>query len=267
MTTPVDYGEIRNFSILIKDTNGNYVKNCDVMFTVTNTLPFIIMKDKLIQDVNYNTVTTTPIVEDMFLASGIDEVNYMTNPDTYPVPNGYVYNFKYIGSVRSSVSNNTVRLYYDFKYKDIIVVPELSYMVDPELPNIQYAIKGHRIGSGASTIQNYTVSLSVETKTDLPAPITTITTKHYAMALNGLNQRLGNRQMVYPFPDATSANTEVIDSYSNPVGVLDIGDFATLFGQDTNVGIYNLYMDSSSTYRLISGQNRVIKKAYVLFDF
>lgn len=208
-----------------------------IEISITNTLPLVITTNDIIDKVTYKTTPKVTTDSDL-LDSDPDEKN----------------RFIFISKNMSYINSSSVCLYYDTKYKDIIVLPDLSYT---KLIKTVFTHKvfGHRVGSGreVSFKHNYNIVLSVEDNNNrvlLPETNTNLNTETKMVSFPG---------MQYPDfgPDCDSFE-EMLDDAINLkryhrqlTNLISLGEASKVFKSLDKLPIYIIIQESARTFKYV----------------
>ena len=157
------------------------VNKIELELVIINTLPILVSKkDYLLADKTIRTV------KDARAGLAITDEAYKTEnkKDRYILT----------GQSKSALTYNHIYFYYDRKYKDIIIVPDLTYLT---LGNLQmsFTLNCYRLGSNTSLTDadiNSLLGMGEETRVHLPETKSGITFHNHLLALPGTGT--GNAQ-------------------------------------------------------------------------
>jgi len=254
MTDTID---IRRAYLGKDESDKNIDNKRTIEIHIANAVPFIMVDDRIVNDYTVN----SELIDSKDSDSEI--VNTLVDDEMED-------RFTYICETKSSVSKNIVRLYYDAKYKDIIIVPDTTMLGTSDLndPNSRqnYQLIGH-IVSGGDVVKNGLWSGSVNSKHhfDLPATNRNLSSKHTAVLLNGVAPTMGDRKGVYYVDEA--GTYRLADNRRLPLGLLDLGTIADIFGSDISLPVYNVYQGSTDSYKVQYLGIKSVEKVYILLDF
>jgi len=221
-----------------KDKNDKTYTGNQLLITISDTLPIVILDDALVDnnkvlETNYN--GNSDGEED-------DNKNYLIDR-AYEDKNSKE-RFIYVTRVNSGVSNNFVRLYYDRKYNDIIVIPNLEY-INQNAKGKLYSIQASRIGGGAHN-KNEVASdlvLSRDSVFKLPETKENVDNKHYFMRLHGIStSSLSN------FYISVDGDHRVRDKKLAPTGMLSLGSMSDLFVNEEVLPSFTVYQITADRY-------------------
>jgi len=236
-------------------------KNIDnkraITIHISSGIPFVMVDDRIVNDYTVNATTVDA------KASDTDIINTLVDPDMDD-------RYTYICETKSSITKNIVRLYYDAKYEDIIVVPDTTMLGTSDLSdpnsNQQFDLIGYVIGGG-DVVKDGIWPGTVNPKPTFKLPTTNknLTSTHMGVLLNGVAPTMGGRKGVYYVDDA--GTYRLADNRRLPVGLLDLGNIADIFGQDVTVPVYTVYQGTTDMYKVKYLGFKSVTKAYILLDF
>lgn len=156
--------------------------------------------------------------------------------------------YKFIATVASPITANLASFYYDNKFKDIFVIPNLlSVGTDSKVELYKdrtIEIDGYKaLGQGNNSYYTKDLSLPVITNEDDPnniklsdIPNRVDTTESYLVNISGLYPN-SNIHMVYrTYPN----NDQLGDSNRVPIIFVDLGTVNSLFGKDVKLPTFNI---------------------------
>jgi len=219
-----------------------------VVVNISTVLPLLVFEQSLITTklvVSTPTAVTTNAAVLNTLGgqyqSGIDANN---NPV-------YAERYVYITTANSVVTDTTVRLYYDYKYLDIIVVPETDYVNNGIDAGISYELNGYSVGS---TTNNINTTNFVDTMSNpdvnigvLPVPNSNIAISTDIIKLPGMSFGV-NRD---------DANTRITVAPDNQIArkgnmfatIINLGLVNNLLVTPTSqLPLHNIYQVASTKY-------------------
>jgi len=150
--------------------------------------------------------------------------------------------FKFIGVVNSPLTDNSVGIYYDDKFKDMFVIPSLNSVgIEDDVrlyENSGIEVIGHRLfGRGLDNI--YVDDLSLPIKDD------------NAFVLNNIPKRLNTTKAFVVYTGMNSNNTGldmlgddggdriIYDKSRLPICYIDLGDVNDVFDEDVSLPTFN----------------------------
>ena len=144
-----------------------------ISIDISSVLPLVSIINTHIAGQLIKELVTPKVVDLATVINGITDLAYLAL-------NGQE-RFVFITQSVSAVSGTSVRLYYDAKYKDIIVIPNLdmiaSNTVDDIVTNAVFELSGYVVGGGlinaGKSILTARIPVLEKTMLDLPMPGTT----------------------------------------------------------------------------------------------
>lgn len=134
---PNTYTNVETFTNRLATFNGTSNKKLELILTAETTLPICITLDDKINPLTFKT-EPAPSLPAAITKLENEEFKQKEGKERYV----------YMGAVKSPITYNILMLYYDRKWKDIILVPDLSFL-DISSPNKLFDdIRCYRIGSG-----------------------------------------------------------------------------------------------------------------------
>lgn len=226
------------------------VGNVHVTLDIHNTLPLIITKDErlkrehVIREVD-GVVNDVDIVDD-------------------DMPGRYVK----MGGTCSALTQNVALIYYDKKYKDVIIVPDLAYLTIPSI-QIPFNLTGYRLGSFTPVRDgDITTMLGKKetTRFDLPEGKTVGKFKSYLLSLTGTGT---NNNMACDRFEEMIANVWNINHFSRRPSVLvELGTPQQLFTGNDPLHLYILAQLNVIDFSLFyAGFMNYTGKLYLHFKF
>lgn len=233
----------------IVTTNGVNPNNDDPtqivsQIEVSAALPFIEMTDSVVDRTSYfsyrqSVDTREPITET------ITDIAYFKE-------NGKN-RFIYIGMVRAPQTENAVRFYYDRKYQDIILTPDINFLKTSGLPGV-YPLSGYAVGKLSNTGEiislDETVAVNESTHRNIPEPLDedALLAKGKGLELDscfitGTNKSLWYKslEIAKTLNDGTQLNTTQVEV----INIVTLGAPEDLFGDaDVQLPHHMLYQYS-----------------------
>jgi len=208
---------------------------------VTHTLPIIDTTPELITD---RTLSTNPgaAVDTTKFPNVLVGITKTLDATTGDVTIGTdTARFTFIASVKSTF-NNAVQIYYDNKFKDIIIIPDTSLLGSGSTTdahaNQEFTLRCYRVGGGMN-IDNTGGDLVMPPNAEgVPLPVCNenIAINNDLLMLDGMNRVPGSQ------PTTTSINNVWMSTGKRtPMTYLTIGDPAILFETVSNVPLFTMY--------------------------
>lgn len=228
-----------------------------IIIHVENTIPLMITDDTKIQDYVLKSVS----VKTQPQATAVKLKDESFGSDR----------FVFITSIVSPLTENNAYLYYDKKYKDILITPPLSFF-NLGLANMTYEIRGTRLGSGED-LSGFSWNLNVPTSDNsrffLPETKANVGgIKVHLMGLPGIGTNSNNTR--------DDSYEEMIDNNVNlkhnirRLGTLvELGTPANVFNNPDKFPLYLLYQSSLMEYgiKYLSNISRPNNKLYFRLKF
>ena len=237
----VDSFEIRYVQLAKDKDNKDTLTNNNLIIEIKDTLPLVTIDDDLIS--NNTAVSTTydsTMDNDSIKNYPVDVEYKQTHTDADG--NG-VDRFIYITKVTSAISKNIIRLFYDRKYNDIIVVPALDW-ISQTIIGQTYNILANRIGGGDG--RNEVASdliLPVNDKYLLPETNENISNDHYFVKMHGVSTPKSGTFYVI-----VDADHRVRDEKLLPTGMLSLGSMSDLFVTEELLPTFTIYQITSNRF-------------------
>jgi hypothetical protein len=235
--------------------NSGEVTKIKINIDIIGTIPMITMTDDL---VNHATITeainpATPLLLDN--NNTIVDVGYANEHG--------VDRFTYITTTHSAITNNQVRMYYDAEFKDIIIIPEISF-IDNTIDNTVYQLRGYRVGGGCPVddISNDLMVPSSETF-ELPLTNSNISNVSKHMRLHGVARESSN---IY-YKELTSGDT-IVNKKLATVAMIHLGSGDELFvDQNVRIPMYTVQQTTMDRYSLKFLNNIKPTSIYIPLNF
>lgn len=176
----------------------------------------------------------------------------------------------FMGAAKSPFTSSRAYFYYDNKYQDIIILPNID-MIALAGNNIVFPIDGFRLGSGVgmrtTSIVN-TISMDEADRVKLPegkGNISTINTRFVSLPLGGNNKSVDSAKITTYIQDQYSFE----ESDSSLFTLVELGTKADVFNNPTNLPVYLFYQTSLVEYgiRYLGFKDTGTNKLYVKLAF
>jgi len=223
-----------------------------VIININDAVPLVTVNEQVF---NANKITEVITVQPVTLLNPLvdaDDIN----------------RYLYVTNVISAITNNIVHIYYDYKYKDIIIIPDTVYLGTGSLTDASkhstYEISGYCVSGGGNAGMHAT-NIPLDPAFNMPVPNTKIASKHIAVMLGGMGALASTR---YTNRELSSHQTYTLSDNRNlPSGLIDIGLATDVFVANGKVPIHNLYQYTPDLYKLKYLGNHEVTKFYILLDF
>ena len=207
-----------------------------LVITVSNTLPIVILDDAL--------VTNNKTVETEYISDVDSDSNENYLIDTaYEAETGNE-RFIYVTRVNSAISNNYARVYYDRKWQDILVLPNMVYINQDHAGNL-YSVIASRIGGGQRN-KNEVGSdfiLNKDAVFALPETKEDINNKHYFLKMHGIATVPSSSFYIH-----LDADHGVRDKRLVPTGFLSLGSMSDVFVDEEVIPTFTVYQIAADRY-------------------
>lgn len=202
---------------------------------VENTLPIFITKDSIITDTNTMVRNTTGAACNTALTSRVD-----TEADR----------FIGLATVQSPLTYNKANLYYDTKYKDILIIPNIEFY--SLVKNGNYDVRAYRLGSRTvlnSKVAIGTLGMEEANRVQLPEAKANTGMKCYLTTIPGFHSE--------SFIDTTRFEEQVnsfnlLHSDRSLMPILNLGTGSSIFTGTTSLPVFLLHQMSFRDYGLES---------------
>lgn len=227
-----------------------FVNDIRVSFKVANTLPLVITKkDALFKE---HTIREAPG------EANTVKIQDATQQDRF-IP---------IGGTRSALTQNVLLFYYDKKYHDILITPDLNFLTVPGI-RTRLNLAGYRLGSNTPLEDADITSMlgmSYETAFELPETKTGLKFKSTMMSLTGTGT--SNNAAADRFEEMIDSIWNINHFSRRPSVIIDLGTPASLFKQPSPLYVYLLGQLSLMDYTLnYAGYLDVTDNLYLHFKF
>lgn len=214
-----------------------------ININITSTLPLMVMPGELYTDSLYTASADAPIAAPDDILGGVDtDGNF--DPDRFVL----------IGLVKGPIYKNRLRLYYDSMFKDIIVIPDISF-ADPQGAlhrNAKWDIEGYRIGGGKKLDNDAKVNTKVtlnENDAGVKLPVTKSN-----VALTTSLHTFGGAEFGDPSLQPgirVKVGDDTVYSRMIPQTAINFGKGSELFeDSDVKIPVYVPYQGKINDYRL-----------------
>lgn len=242
------------------------IKNMIIVISVENTLPMFITLDNRLDEYTFKEKSVTiPLNDDLKLVD-----------DEYQQANGKE-RWIYTGCATSPLTNNIVMFYYDRKYKDVLILPNLEYL-KLGLPTMRHDISASRLGSGAilpTRYINQDVPNAFMHKYELAETKTNLSFKCKLTSLPGMatvsnnNHDDGFEELLQDGIGKFNNSINVRHNTRRLASLIELGAAGSLFNNPGSIPVYMLYQHSSMEFGLqyISNISTGNSKLYVRLKF
>jgi hypothetical protein len=223
---------------LVIDKNDDTKTGTNVVVHIMGTLPTLDMSEDMITD--------QMIMGSAYTSGDIgDEINKLSDEKYIDEETGtQLDRFLFITGSASSISGNKIRVYYDVKYNDFIVIPELKYILQQHKGCV-YETRGYRVGGGGGDQHDVSdLILPTNTRFALPTPEVDVDSKHVFIKNHGLSNIAENDFFI-----TLTDEYRVGDKKLAPLGLLVI-DTATLFADGIKLPVHAAYQSMLNSYSI-----------------
>jgi len=210
------------------------------------SLPILLIDQAMLASKTVASLTDAAAISLDNIVNGLSDPVYLTN-------NG-VERFTYIGTGSSSVSLSKIRVYYDAKYKDIFIIPDIVWLGDntPTDPTNghSFTITGYHVGTGMSMKRqrsNHDIPLDTDFTYDLPLTNSNLPITVDEVRLHGLTPK-SDLDMTVGY--AIDPNTRVYSSKSHISSIINLGTVGSLFTSVGMIPAYQVYQRSVNDYTM-----------------
>lgn len=229
--------------------NANTFLNINVEINIEAALPMFVVHDDLINRTKY-LETSSRTIKKPNITIGDKEYTEKYNQSR----------FVFLGSAESGQTHDIIFLYYDRLFKDIIVLPDLSYLTVDVMPTT-YLVNGYALGY-VNTKQlvlqpSDTIPVDESLKFELPEPVTNTEMVLTSCWLNNSTKSLkySSLEIAKVLDDGTQLNTTFVDYYH--IVTLDTPNI--FFKEDVPIPHYIMYQMGPGKYMLKSQGNKTTK--------
>ena len=245
---------IRTAYLGTDSTNPNTDNNRQVNIHLTNGVPLVSIDDEIISD--------RLIKEELYTGGTLRVIpNILVDRED-------ANRFIYVTQIISPISKDKSNIYYDGKYKDIIIIPETKYLGTGDINDINanqtFDLAGYVV-SGNSEFKNdvFTGTINPDTVMNLPETNRNINSRSMVASIYGISNTMGNRIVSYPM----ATNMSIRDRRMLPIGIIDLGTITDLFTVSTLIPTYSMYQSSYNMFKIRYLGNKKPSKVYILIDF
>lgn len=228
----------QRLAYIAKDSSTRDItNNRRVYITLTSTLPAVHIENNLLVNRELMSKNNNAPVNSIINTLASDDDIVVAGEET-------VYRFTFISRAVSNLFKNTIDMYYDNKYNDIIIIPTTNYMGDETTSNILTNtvanITGFRIGGGCeldyTRIGNKYISLNH--KFNIPKMDDRLDNKFMYINLPGLHTQHGSEFIKTNVSEAPM--TDVFNSSNRGVCVTTLTLASTIAMPVYSVVQYNV---------------------------
>jgi hypothetical protein len=246
--------EVREAQLANNESDKNTLTGNVVQLVITGTLPIIDVSDKII--------TRSKIIETTYVNTNSRKNSNNTIVDTVYKDAKGVDRFIFLTSFTSGISDMYMRAYYDRKYSDIILIPELEYISQTILTN-KYKLYGYRVGGGEDRNEVQSDPILPVTRTfKLPETNEDINNNYYSCKIHGLNNGSHNGAWI-----TIASDYSVNDKKYTPVGLLSLGSMTDVFVKSVDIPAYTLFQAGHDRYLIKYFGNRQPGSIYIPISF
>jgi len=248
---------IRTAYLGTDSTNPNTDNNRRVNIHLNNGIPLVAIDDDII---------SSRKVKEIDYTGGL--VGVSTTLNNVLVDKTDANRFIYVTQITSPITQDVSIIYYDAKYKDIIVIPETKYLgtgdVDDINANQVFDLKGYVVSGNMEFSDDiYTGSINPDVKMNLPATNSDISSKTMIANIYGISSTMGHRTI---FREVTSG-LSIGGERMMPTGIVDLGSITDLFTTEEYIPTYTMYQGSYNMFKVKYLGNKKPSKVYLLMDF
>ena len=238
--------ETRILQLAVSENDKTTLTGNNLIINIKGTIPLMSISDTLINrrkviDTTYNgTVNGTKTATSRKDSNNtIVDINYKEN-------NVSVDRFIFLTSFTSAITNNYMRAYYDKKFSDIILIPELEY-IDQNIKGQTYQVLGYRVGGGTKMNNTYSDAIMpVEDTFKLPTTKEDINNKHIVATMHGLASNGDNGV----WETISNTNISTNDKKNQLAGLLSLGTPSDVFNTPSSVPTYVLTQVDDNRYEI-----------------
>jgi len=224
--------------ILAKVVNGTKVltkKRLEI--EISDAIPFIVTDDSIVTNTKIAENITTPVLDLNTLPNQLVDDNATVLTERYI----------YVTNIISPVTKNTMSIYYDKTFKDLIVIPSLNILDSSDIVTgaINFKVKGYALGvhynpEYENEIEHY--PYTPETNFQLPISNGNIGVTTTAVLINGAGGYLKD-DSVGKYITGIDSNSYVPSktSYTN---FINLGQVSAFLSAVTKIPVYLLYQTS-----------------------
>lgn len=230
------------------------LKGIKLIIRVENAIPIVITKDNYINELTVKEATSNVTLNDEHQLTDDDFQN----------------RFIMTGSVKSTITHNVVIFYYDKKYKDILILPNVEFLHLGLVSDV-YEVRASRLGSGGgmpNQLLGNSASMDKIETYELPETKSGIKFKSRLVTIPGSSVS-SNINKDNGFEEAVS-NTVTIYHRSRRVSELvELGTAKELFTKVDRLPLYLMYQYSLQEYgiKYISNVDPGNNKLYIRLIF
>jgi len=241
---------LRKCQIAISEGDKTTLTDKQVDVVVNNVLPLICVEKEFLDRKQYTSLLS-PLADDLNAVKN-------TLVDTIYLAETGKERFTFITRTTSVLSKSIVNVYYDAKYKDILIIPELNLLGnatdDDIVINSKFVLHGHVLGGGTyrdinETFETGTMDINNSvTHYEIPTTKANIASNNILLNANGLNpqaSKVGTYLETMITPSINFGNNNNI-----PVSLIDLGKWSDLFMELPTIPLYVLYGSSVNAYSI-----------------
>lgn len=231
------------------------IGNIQLLIRVENTLPLFMCVEERVNEYKFRdkTIKVTQGTTNKLVDSGFTGDRFIL-----------------ISGIQSPVTNNVAYMYYDKKYKDILIIPNVEFL-QLGLSGMSYEVRASRLGSGCDLPSKWWHQ-------DVP------NAEQHSYQLPEVKSGLSLKTLLVSFPGtATTTNNNRNDGFEEMINnvynirhnmrrittLIEIGVASNLFNNPTSLPLYMLYQHSLMEYGLhyVSNINPGQNKLYFRLKF
>ena len=248
---------IRTAYLGTDSSNPNTDNNRRVNIHLDNGLPLVAIDDDIISDKK---------IKEIDYRGG--QVGIITTLYNVLVDKTDADRFIFVTKITSPITQDVSNIYYDAKYKDIIVIPETKYLGTGDADDINanqvFDLKGYVVSGNMNFADDlYTGSINPDVKMNLPATNNDISSKSIIANIYGISTTMGHRTMYREVTTGLSMGGERM----LPVGIIDLGSTTDLFTSAEYIPTYTMYQSSYNMFKVKYLGNKKPNKVYLIMDF
>lgn len=230
------------------NTSGTAVANPIILsILIENVLPLLLMDDSVIEN-------NVKITIDNAAISNLDNIPKLS--DSEYLADTTKERFIFVCMCRSAISENNIMLFFDKKYSDIIVMPDIRsfnnadgvLVKDSVINIIANVIRNTTNDTGAKTLNMKLVNNSNSINGEIPETKENIPTTSLLTLLDGHDDdpKMRKAKLNQQYP---TANLEIFRSELHPISFLRLGKASEIFSVPGDLPVNIVFQQTYEKYR------------------
>ena len=239
-----DTRQIRQARLAKDETDLSALLNKTVAIRLNTSLPFMHIEQAYIDKTEYKT-------EDYASKADADLFNTLVDP-TYTVKdnNGNdvtATRFTFLTEINSSVTFSRSRMYYDAKYEDIIIVPDLESLGATSVTDGSYELQGYVVGGLGNVDQVADAINPVKDTAEYKLPLVNKNIASSTIFLETRGVGYAARRNVRVYRD-TANGVRFFNNDTSTVALIKLGKVTDIFTSAVKLPLYQYYQSGIKEY-------------------